>query len=225
MQLVTFVGFLLLLTFSLPIIILLFSLINCIHDETPRTDKIYRWTEELEQSARRLKLQYVSDENIADRASTITTEEVAVSRDWTDSTEVDPTSEPKLPFGRYEPPQYTFKELSSLGLELWTKRMRAKQESFTIDKRGEFLYKEAIHELDQVGLSIVEKQETTTGMIYIAGINASGFDNTLQERVIVKVRIYGTKKSDVSVVELSVFSRNEEQVMTFSEQLKQALWQ
>lgn len=213
------------LVFALPIIILVFLAINCLRNEAPRTDRIYIWTEQLESSARRLKLRYVSDYNVESEIRMTTPEEIAISSKAIDDSSLDPTAEPELPFGRYDPPQYTFKKLTSLGLELWTKKMHARKDSFNVDKRSSFLYKEALDELAKLGLTIIDAQETITGSLYAAGIDASGYDPSPKERVIVKIRIYGTKRSEMSVVELSVFSRDDTQVNSLLEQIKQLLWQ
>lgn len=218
-------GILLLLMFSLPIVMLILLASNCLGTEHPRTDRIFIWTEQLESSARRLKLHYVSDQNVASDIYRMTPEEVAVTSRRIDLDSEDPTAEPTLPFGRYEAPQYSFKKLTSLGLELWIKKMHARSESFNVDKRCNFLFTEAKEEMRRIGMTIIDAQETMTGSMYTGGIDASGYDPSPKERIIVKVRIYGTRKSDVSVVELSVFSRDKEQVSQLHEQIKQALWQ
>ena len=65
MQVMFFLGLILLVGLSIPIILLAVIIWNFFSDERPTTDSIYIWTEELEESARRLKLRYVSDENVA----------------------------------------------------------------------------------------------------------------------------------------------------------------
>ncbi len=227
MQLEVIGGIILFLASMIPIIILIFIVRSFIESarDTPTTDRIYIWTEQLESSARRLKLQYVSDQNVASRIRTATAEDIALSAKEMVHDTFDPSAEPKLPFGRFDPPQYHYKKLTSLGLELWTKKMHARRDSFNVDKRCYHIFNEAKDELKQIGLTIIDAQETSTGILYAAGIDVSGYDESSKERIIVKIRIYGTKKSNISVVELSVFSRDDEQVVSLLEQIKQLLWQ
>jgi len=210
---------------SFPILILSILTHTCLKSQRPTTDKLYIWTEQLESSARRLKLRYVADHNIESKRRTITVEEVASRAAAEDAYSDDPTAEPLLPLGRYDEPQYSDKKLTSLGLELWIKRMHARSDSFSVDKKGPVLFKESIKELRQIGLTIIDAQETSMGSSYIGGIDASGYDPSPKERIIVRLRIYSTTKSTISVVELTVYSRDKEQVITLSEQLKQVLWQ
>ncbi len=227
MQVGIVVGILLLFALCLTIITVCMVSKACLDNSRPTTDKIYSWIDDFGGSARRLKLRYVSDHNVASSESAVSAGEGALKTrlNIDDEAHYDPTAEPELPFGRYGKPRYTPKEVSSLGLELWTSRMLSWRESLSIDKKCRLLFKEAKHELERIGLTIIDSQETSEGILYTADINASGYDRSINERVIVKIRIYGTHGSRTCVVEISVFSRDKEAVIQLAEQVKQALWQ
>ncbi|MFW9908482.1 MAG: hypothetical protein ACFFEF_07895 [Candidatus Thorarchaeota archaeon] len=215
-----------------PICILVIMFYECVSRNAPKTDTIYKWTEGLERSARRLRLAITDDGNTEsnDPREAPLKELTQFLESRENKTrpallEFDPTSEPELPFGRYESPQYRKTDYTPFDLELWIRRMYKRSRALRIEKNGSSLRREVIKEFSHLGLQVVNTEEVEFQNTAVYIVDFMGQSVLDRERVILRIRIECPHSLKYSFVDLTVYSRSEYLIPPLLEHFTQMIWQ